>query len=204
MNANEILENKSKKIYGSKKLRKEAALNCLKEYRLVIETYQELEDFTKELNQETIKSKRIKLLVRCLLLSKKLDIVYNKWKKIETYYNSSIPLEANVPASTIFPHQLNNIFISAHSRIGEDCVIFHNVTIGSNTLSDSKNHGSPTIGNNVYIGAGATIIGNITIGDNARIGANVTVTKSVDADTTCVSQPSICIKHKEKKENHQW
>lgn len=204
MNVNEILDKKNKMIYGFKKSRKESALNCLKEYRLVIETYQELEDFTKKLNQETIKSKRIKLFARCLLLSKKIDIVYNKWKKIETYYNSSIPLEANVPASTIFPHQLNNIFISAHSRIGEDCVIFHNVTIGSNTLSDSKNHGSPTIGNNVYIGAGATIIGDITIGDNARIGANVTVTKSVDADTTCVSQPSIHIKHKEKKENHQW
>lgn len=204
MNANERLEKINKMIYGSKEKRKEAALHCLKEYRAVIEIHRDLEDITKELNQETIKSKKIKLLVKCLLLSKKLEMVYHKWKKIEAYYNAVIPLEANVPTSTIFPHQLSNIFISAHSHIGEGCVIFQNVTIGSNTLSDSKNHGSPIIGNNVYIGAGATIIGSITVGDNARIGANTTVTKSVDANTTCVSQPTIYIKHKEKKENHQW
>lgn len=204
MNLVDDLEKKNKKIYGSKEKRKEAALNCLKEYRLVIDTYSEMKDIISKLDKEKNKSLRIKLCARYLLISKKLDIIYRKWKKIEISYNASIPLESNVPGSTIFPHQLNNIFISAHSHIGEDCVIFHNVTIGSNTLSDSKNHGSPTIGNNVYIGAGATILGNIEIGDNVRIGANTTVTKSVEANTTCVSQPTLYIKHDVRKENHQW
>ena len=71
-------------------------------------------------------------------------------------------------------------------------------------MSDSKNHGSPVIGNNVYIGSGATIIGKIEIGDNVRIGANTTVTKSVESNTTCVSQPNIYIKHTTGKENRQW
>lgn len=204
MDAKKLLEQKNEMIHGSKEKRKEAALGCLKGYRLVIDTYKELEELTKSLDQETIKSKRVRILAKCLLLSKKLDIAFKKWKKIEKSYNASIPIESDVPASTIFPHQLTNIFISAHSHIGEGCIIFHGVTIGSNTLSDSKNHGSPTIGNNVYIGAGATILGNITIGDNVRIGANTTVTNSVESDSTVVSQHSVLIKHKERKENHQW
>lgn len=204
MDATERLEKKKQMMFGSKEKRKAAALNCLKDYRVVVDTLHELERVTEELNQETQKSKRLRLLTKSLLLSKKLDIVYRKWKKIEASYNAFIPIEADVPASTVFPHQLSNVFISSHSRIGEGCIIYHDVTIGSSTLSDSKHHGSPTIGNNVYIGAGATIIGNITVGDNARIGANTTVTNSVDADTTCVSQHNVYIKHKERKENHQW
>lgn len=203
MDLNGDLEKKKNMIYLSKEKRKKEAINCLKEYRLVIDTYREMESLINYLKEEST-SKKVKLFAKYLLLSKKLDIVYYKWKKIEKSYNASIPIEADIPASTVFPHQLNSIFISSHSHIGENCIIFHNVTIGSNTLSDSKNHGSPVIGNNVYIGAGATILGNIKIGDNVRIGANTTVTKSVDDDTTCVSQPAIYIKHDKKKENHQW
>ena len=204
MDGNLILQSKKKMLFGTKEIRKEVALNCLDEYRKVVDTYHELERVTEELNNETVKSRRLRLLTKCLLVSKKLDIYWKKWKKIEKSYNASIPISCNIPESTIFPHQLSNIFISGHSKIGEGCVIFQGVTIGSNTLSDSKNHGSPIIGNNVYIGAGATIIGNITIGDNVRIGANTTVTKSVDANTTCVAQPNVYIKHKERRENHQW
>lgn len=71
--------------------------------------------------------------------------------------------------------------------IGKDCVIFQQVTIGSNTLADSKNQGAPTIGDNVYIGAGAKIIGNVHIGNNVRIGANTTVTKDIPDNSTVVN-----------------
>ena len=63
------------------------------------------------------------------------------------------------------------------------------MTIGSNTLRDSKSFGAPTIGNNCYIGAGAKIIGNVTIGDNVRIGANCLVAKDVPSNHTVVLQP---------------
>ncbi|MEG1497601.1 MAG: DapH/DapD/GlmU-related protein [Clostridiales bacterium] len=65
-------------------------------------------------------------------------------------------------------------------------MIFQQVTIGSNTLIDSKSNGSPNIGDNCYIGAGATIIGKIKIGDNVRIGANCIVTKNVPDNTIVV------------------
>jgi len=204
MNAKDRLDEKNKMIHGSKEKRIKGALNCLKEYRLVIDTYEELKTVTEEIEKEKDKKKLLLLQTKSILLSKKLDVVWNKWKKIEERYNCNIPIEANVPASTIFPHQLSNIFISSRAHIGEGCVIFQGVTIGTNTLKDSKGYGTPTIGNNVYIGAGATIIGNITIGDNARIGANTTVIDSVPENGTCVSAPPVYIKHNNKKENHQW
>lgn len=70
--------------------------------------------------------------------------------------------------------------------MGDNCVIFQQVTIGSNTLQDSKYYGAPTVGNNVYIGAGAKIIGNVHIGDNVRIGANAVVVRDVPENTVVV------------------
>ena len=94
-----------------------------------------------------------------------------------------------------FPHGLSGIFISKKAKIGMNCVIFHQVTIGSNTLSDSKHFGSPTIGDNVYIGCGAKIIGNVTIGNNVRIGANCIITENVQDNCTVVmDKPRIIIK----------
>lgn len=83
---------------------------------------------------------------------------YYRLKKMYEKYNCGIPISADLKRSTQFPHGLNGIWISSGAKIGENCVIFHQVTIGSNTLKDSKGSGSPEIGNNVYIGAGAKII----------------------------------------------
>ena len=88
-----------------------------------------------------------------------------------------------------FPHSLFGVFISDLAIIGKNCVIFHHVTIGSNTLNDAKLQGAPTIGDNCYIGVGAKIIGNITIGNNVRIGANCVVTKDVPPNNTVVLPP---------------
>lgn len=90
----------------------------------------------------------------------------------------------------IFPHGISGIFISSQSIIGRGCVIFHQVTIGSNTAPGSLNRGSPIIGDNCYIGAGAKIIGGIKVGDNVRIGANCTVVKDIPNNCVVVSQPS--------------
>ena len=86
----------------------------------------------------------------------------------------------------VLPHGFHGIHISTGAKIGKDVIIFQNVTIGSNTLKNSKNYGAPTIGNNVFIGAGAAIIGNVTIGDNCRIGANCVVVKNMPPNTVAV------------------
>lgn len=104
---------------------------------------------------------------------------------------------AGVPC---FPHGINGIFISGDAKLGKNVVIFQQVTIGSNRLFDSKNQGSPVIGDNCYIGAGAKIIGNVTIGNNCRIGAGTVVTKDVP-DNSLVVGGDIRVIHKENMDN---
>ncbi len=125
---------------------------------------------------------------------------FHRLHKIETAYNASIPLSTRFAAKPRFPHGLNGIFISSGATIGTDCVIFHQVTIGSNTLEDS-NTGCPRIGNNVYIGAGAKIIGNVRVGDNVRIGANCVVVKDVPDNATVVLSAPRVIEHTEQRHN---
>jgi serine O-acetyltransferase len=113
-----------------------------------------------------------------------------------------IPIIENINPF-ITPHGLFGIYISFGAKVGKNCVIFNNVTIGSNTLNDSKGYGAPTIGNNVYIGTGAKIIGNVKIGNNVRIGANCVVTENVPANSTVVLPHSRIIK-KNKKQNNKY
>lgn len=105
-----------------------------------------------------------------------------------------IPLETTFIERPTFPHGISGIYTSMGAKIGKGCVIFQQVTIGSNTLTDSENVGSPTIGDNVYIGAGAKIIGNVKIGSNVRIGANAVVVEDVEDNSTVVLQKPRIIK----------
>jgi serine O-acetyltransferase len=86
-----------------------------------------------------------------------------------------------------FPHGLQGVYISGQAVIGQDCVIFHNVTVGSNTLADSRYQGAPTIGDHCFLGAGACVIGQMTLGDHVRIGANATVIRDVPDNHLVVS-----------------
>jgi serine O-acetyltransferase len=80
------------------------------------------------------------------------------------------------------------VVIGETAEIGDDCYLYHQVTLGVARTSSGKRH--PTIGNNVIIGAGAKVLGPITVGDNARIGANSVVVDPVPADTTVVGIPA--------------
>lgn len=112
-------------------------------------------------------------------------------------HNSYVGLNTIFKGISCLPHGFNGIFISDNAIIGKNCVIFQGVTIGSNTLEDTKNFGFPIIGNNCYIGAGAKIIGNVRIGDNVRIGANAIVTFDVPSNCTVVlNKPRIIKKNK--------
>ena len=111
---------------------------------------------------------------------------YKIYLAFQDKYGAWIGLDSEIKSAPHLPHGLYGIFISDNAKIGENCVIFQHVTIGSNTLKGSSKIGSPTIGNNCYIGAGAKIIGKINIGDNCRIGANCIVVKDVPDNCTCV------------------
>ena len=80
------------------------------------------------------------------------------------------------------------VVIGETAIIGDDCLIYHGVTLGGTGKQHKKRH--PTLGNNVMIGCGAKILGNITIGDNAKIGANSVVTKNVPANSSVVGIPA--------------
>ncbi len=89
------------------------------------------------------------------------------------------------------PHGLYGIVVSHNAVIGKNATIFHQVTIGEG------NDGAPSIGDNVYIGAGAKIVGGITIGDNVKIGANCVVFQDIPDNCTVVL-PKPRILHREK------
>jgi serine O-acetyltransferase len=77
--------------------------------------------------------------------------------------------------------------------IGDNVTLFHGVTLGGTGKEKGKRH--PTIGNNVFIGSGAKILGNITIGNNVKIGANSVILESIPDNVTVVGIPGKIIKH---------
>ncbi|MGH8121047.1 MAG: serine O-acetyltransferase [Gammaproteobacteria bacterium] len=79
------------------------------------------------------------------------------------------------------------IVIGETSEIGDDCSIYHGVTLGGTTWQKGKRH--PTLYNNVVIGAGAKILGPVTVGAGARIGCNAVVVKDVPMGATVVGVP---------------
>jgi serine O-acetyltransferase len=88
------------------------------------------------------------------------------------------------------------VVIGETAEIGDDCYIYHQVTLGVARTMGGKRH--PTIGNNVIIGTGAKVLGPIVVGDNARIGSNAVVVDPVPPDTTVVGIPARPVERREK------
>ena len=80
------------------------------------------------------------------------------------------------------------IIIGETAEIGDDCLIYHGVTLGGTGKDQGKRH--PTIGNNVLIGCGAKILGPFKVGDNSRIAANSVVLSEVPENATAVGIPA--------------
>jgi serine O-acetyltransferase len=95
----------------------------------------------------------------------------------------------------MLPHP-NGVVIHEDAVIGDDCMIMQQVTIGM--IGEGE---VPTLGNNVYVGAGAKIIGKLSVGDGARIGANAVVTKDVPAGCTAIGIPAQIIPPKGDRSN---
>ncbi len=84
------------------------------------------------------------------------------------------------------------IIIGETAEIGDNCTIYHGVTLGGTGKDTGKRH--PTIGNNVLISTGAKVLGPFSVGDNSRIGANAVVLQEVPANSTVVGMKARVVK----------
>ncbi|MDP2906265.1 MAG: serine O-acetyltransferase [Candidatus Omnitrophota bacterium] len=89
------------------------------------------------------------------------------------------------------------VVIGETAVVGDNVLIYQGVTLGGTGLVKGKRH--PTIGNNVVIGGGAKVLGNITVGDNSYIGSNAVVIKDVPVNSTVVGVPGRVTKQDGKK-----
>lgn len=93
------------------------------------------------------------------------------------------------------------VVIGETSIIGNDVTLFQGVTLGGTGKETGKRH--PTLGDNVVVGTGAKILGNIHIGDNSYIGANAVIIKDVPANATVVGVPGRITRQDGKKIDRQ-
>jgi serine O-acetyltransferase len=117
-------------------------------------------------------------------------LFYLLYRKLKVKYGLDISYRTEIGKGLYIGH-FGGVVIHGDSKIGSNCNISQGITIG---ISNSpKNKGCPTIGNNVFIGPGACIFGNIEIGDNVVIGANTVVTQNIPKATTVVNNTTVII-----------
>jgi serine O-acetyltransferase len=80
------------------------------------------------------------------------------------------------------------VVIGETAEIGDDCTLYHGVTLGGTSWNKGKRH--PTLGNGVVLGAGAKVLGPIKVGDRARVGSNAVVVKDVPPGATAIGIPA--------------
>ncbi|AOU98227.1 serine O-acetyltransferase [Acidihalobacter yilgarnensis] len=86
------------------------------------------------------------------------------------------------------------VVIGETAEIGDDCTLYHGVTLGGTSWKPGKRH--PTLGNNVVVGAGAKILGPLHLGDGSRVGSNAVVLKDVPAHATAVGIPAHIVRQR--------
>ena len=91
------------------------------------------------------------------------------------------------------------VVIGETAEIGDDCTLYHGVTLGGTSWSKGKRH--PTLMNNVVVGAGAKVLGPITINAGVRIGSNAVITHDVPENGTVVGVPGRLVRHAKQEES---
>jgi serine O-acetyltransferase len=109
-----------------------------------------------------------------------LSALFRWWTGIEIHPGATI-------GRRFFIDHGMGVVIGETAVIGDDCTLYHGVTLGGTSWKKGKRH--PTLGNGVVVGAGAKILGPIAIGDGARIGSNSVILKNVPAGATVVGIP---------------
>lgn len=108
---------------------------------------------------------------------------------VRNVYGIELPRTVQVGRRLCIGHQ-SGIVIHPFAEIGDDCIIRFNSSLAGAALEHSRwATEAPRLGNNVTLGAGAMVLGNVTIGDNVHIGPNAVVTRDVPADTIVVVDP---------------
>ncbi|WP_025822274.1 serine O-acetyltransferase [Shewanella marina] len=130
-----------------------------------------------------------KLLARCLS-------TFSRWLTgVEIHPGATI-------GDRFFIDHGMGVVIGETAEIGDDCTLYHGVTLGGTSWSAGKRH--PTLENNVVVGAGAKILGPITMHEGARVGSNSVVVKDVPQNTTVVGIPGRVVErpNEASKEQH--
>lgn len=131
---------------------------------------------------------RWRYTIRLSLLRKICSLIYKVlFKFIQIITGIELPCEVNLGKGFVIDH-FGGIIISGYSSFGDNCRIRNGVVVG---LRNIENLCAPQIGNNVDIGAGAKILGDIRIGNNVLIGANAVVLCDVPDDSIAVGVPAV-------------
>jgi len=107
-------------------------------------------------------------------------------RRMSFRFGISIPTATQIDAGFYIGH-FSGIIVSPHAVIGKNCNISQGVSLGVTNRGDRA--GAPIIGDNVYIGPGAKIIGRINVGNNVAIGANSVITKDIPDNSVVVGVP---------------
>jgi serine O-acetyltransferase len=127
------------------------------------------------------------------LLRKPFSLLYRfLYKVVQILTGIELPCEVPVGRNFRIDH-FGDIIISGYASFGDDCIVRNGVTVG---LKNIEEKAAPKIGNDVNIGAGAKLLGNITIGDHVDIGANAVVIASVPDNSIAVGIPARIIPKK--------
>lgn len=124
-------------------------------------------------------------------------VIAKCYYKYVARFGASIPLSVKMDGPPCFPHGLSGIFMGNLTHLGKGVTILQQVTIGMDTFAGEDANARRFIGDNVFIGAGAKIIGGVVIGKNCRIGANCCVYQDLPPNSVAVMQPTRII----QKEN---
>ncbi len=107
---------------------------------------------------------------------------------------------ANIGRRFFIDHGMG-VVIGETAEIGDDCTLYHGVTLGGTSWQKGKRH--PTLGNNVVVGAGAKVLGPISLGDGARVGSNAVVVKDVAPGTTIIGVPGHVVKKRSERDERR-
>ncbi len=127
------------------------------------------------------------------LLARSLAAFSRFWTGIEIHPGATI-------GQRFFIDHGMGVVIGETAEIGDDCTLYHGVTLGGTSWQPGKRH--PTLGNGVIVGAGAKVLGPIVVGDQARVGSNAVVVKSVPEGATVVGIPGRVVNKSEQQRDN--